>query len=82
MPGGKRAEGILIECLEQLPSGLKARLRSLKEDEESFYAAVCAALGSIGTSASISALEAACSSRDSVVRESGVAALELVRSRG
>jgi len=81
LPGGKRAEGVLIECLSQLPTGLKARLRGLSEAEQALYVAACAALGSIGTKACINALESVSASRDSAVKESARAALVLVKAR-
>jgi hypothetical protein len=81
LPGGKRAEGVLIECLAQLPTGLKARLRGLSEAEQALYVAACAALGSIGTKACINALESVSASRDSAVKESARAALALVKAR-
>lgn len=81
LPGGKKAEGILIDCLRQLPTGLKALLHSLTQAEQELYVAVCTALGSVGTPACVGPLETVSANRNAAVRDSARAALQLVRSR-
>jgi hypothetical protein len=82
LPGGKRAEGVLIDCLRHLPNGLKAKLRSLGEAELNLYVSVCSSLGAIGTSACLGALETVSKHRMSELRESARAALTEVKARG
>jgi hypothetical protein len=80
--GGATAETLLIDCLKQIPGGLRGRLLPLARQDEALYVAACRSLEKVGSRDCLPMLENAgrCGSR--AVKDAAATAMERVRTRG